>query len=258
VSHETPTRQTTIAIVGAGRLGISLADGLRGAGHSVVGPLTRGYAATRLTGVDVVLLCVPDSEIPVAAAFAAERLPADAADARCPLIGHCSGACTLEVLEPVPSAERFSLHPLMTFAGETAPRWEGAAAAIAGSTPRALQTARALALDLRLIPVELDETDRAAYHAAASMASNFLVTLESAAERLAASAGLPRESLVPLVRQTVDNWAVAGPAALTGPIVRGDLATVARQRDALVERAPELLGLFDALTAGTRELAVAA
>src|SRR5690606_34421565 len=94
------------------------------------------------------------------------------------------------------------------------------------------------------------------YHAAASIASNFLVTLQAAAERIAATAGVDRAALVPLVRATVDNWAALGPErALTGPLVRGDEATVARQRAAIAQRAPELTALFDALADATRALA---
>jgi predicted short-subunit dehydrogenase-like oxidoreductase (DUF2520 family) len=105
-------------------------------------------------------------------------------------------------------------------------------------------------------PVEVAADDRAAYHAAASIASNFLVTLEFAAERLAATAGIERRMLVPLVRATVESWAaLGGPEALTGPVVRGDEATVARQRHAVGERTPELLPLFDALLGATRTLA---
>ena len=106
--------------------------------------------------------------------------------------------------------------------------------------------------------VEIVDGDRAAYHAAASIASNFLITLEAAAERLAASAGADRRLLVPLVRATVENWATVGPErALTGPVARGDEGTVARQRAAVAERAPDLLPLFDALVQATRELAEA-
>jgi predicted short-subunit dehydrogenase-like oxidoreductase (DUF2520 family) len=105
-------------------------------------------------------------------------------------------------------------------------------------------------------PTEVADADRAAYHAAASIASNFLVTLEGAAESLAATAGVGRELLAPLVLAAADNWARRGAhAALTGPIARGDEATVARQRDAVAERTPELLALFDALADATRELA---
>jgi predicted short-subunit dehydrogenase-like oxidoreductase (DUF2520 family) len=92
------------------------------------------------------------------------------------------------------------------------------------------------------------------------MASNFLVTLQAAAERLALAAGLEpseaRQLLAPLVRRSVDNWAELGPeAALTGPIVRGDERTVEAQRQAVAAVAPELLDLFDELARQTRALA---
>src|SRR5690606_6775821 len=117
--------------------------------------------------------------------------------------------------------------------------FRGAAAAVAGSTDRALATATALAAAIGLRPVEVEDADRAAYHAAASIAANFLVTLEAAAERLAATAGIDRAALLPLAQAALDNWAqVGGERALTGPIARGDEATVAHQRDAVAERTP--------------------
>jgi predicted short-subunit dehydrogenase-like oxidoreductase (DUF2520 family) len=100
--------------------------------------------------------------------------------------------------------------------------------------------------------------DRALYHAAASAAANFLVTLEGMAERLAGQVGLERSALAPLVRASVDNWLERGAAAaLTGPIARGDEETAARQRAAVASSAPDLVPLWDALAAGTRELAAA-
>ncbi len=81
------------------------------------------------------------------------------------------------------------------------------------------------------------------------MASNFLVILESAAERVAATAGVERATLVPLVRATVENWAAQGRAALTGPIARGDTETLERHRAALRERAPDLVPMYEALAA---------
>jgi predicted short-subunit dehydrogenase-like oxidoreductase (DUF2520 family) len=189
-----------------------------------------------------VLLCVPDAQIEAAAALIAPG----------PLVGHCSGATTLAPLAP---HEAFSLHPLMTVTPEGA-RFTGAGAAIAGSTARATALAAELAAALGMRAVLIADDDRAAYHAAASIASNLLVTLEAAAERIAASAGVDRELLLPLVRSTVENWAALGPErALTGPIARGDEATVARQRAAVADRAPDLLPMFDALAEATRTLA---
>jgi len=233
--------KSTIAIVGRGRLGPALAGALSAAGHSVAGPLGRGADGS---GADVVLLCVPDGAI---AAAAGAVTPRDGL-----LVGHCSGATGLDALAP---HEAFGLHPLMTVthAGAT---FAGAGAAVAGSTGRALATARRLATSLGMLPFAVVDEDRAAYHAAAAVAANFLTTVEGAAERLAATAGVPRAALVPLVRAAVDNWAALGARdALTGPIVRGDEAVVARQRAAIAERTPELLELFDALAAATRDLA---
>ncbi len=228
-----------LTIVGPGRLGTALTRALRDAGYGVRGPVGRGADGA---GADAVLLCVPDAEIAAAAATLAPGR----------LVGHCSGATTLAPLAP---HEAFSLHPLMAVAAPHAD-FRGAGAAVAGTSDRARALAQELALALGMHPVEISDHDRAAYHAAASIASNFLVTVEAAAERLATRVGVEREWLVPLVRATVDNWAALGPArALTGPVARGDDATVAAQRAAVLERAPELVGLFDALVDATRALA---
>jgi predicted short-subunit dehydrogenase-like oxidoreductase (DUF2520 family) len=227
------------AVVGAGRLGTSLVPALQAAGVAVHGPFGRGFDDS---GFEVVLLCVPDAEI---AAAAAALDPGR-------LVGHCSGATGLDVLAP---HRAFGLHPLMTVTQDGA-TFSGAGCAIAGTDDAALATAAALAQALGMHATEIADGDRAAYHAAASIASNFLITLEGAAEQLLTTTGADRELLVPLVRATVENWAGSGAErALTGPIARGDEATVARQREAVASRAPELLELFDALAAATRRLA---
>lgn len=237
-TSETPAR-SRLAIIGRGRVGYALAVALRQAGYEIAGPLGRGADGR---GASVVLLCVPDAEI----GRAASRIAPGS------VVGHCSGATALDVLAP---HEAFSLHPLMAVTGEGAD-FRGAGAAIAGSTPRSLAVAAELAQALHMRPIEIAEQDRAAYHAAASIASNFLVTLEAAAERLGATVGLEREQLVPLVRATVENWARMGPErALTGPVARGDENTVARQRAAVADATPEVLALFDALVSATRALA---
>ena len=230
------TAETTfrLAIVGAGRMGTALATALADA----EGPFGRGFDGV---GYDAVLLAVPDREI---VAAAATIVPG-------PLVGHCAGAWGLDLLAP---HDAFALHPLMTVthAGAT---FAGCAAAIAGSTPTALAFARRLADELGMQPFEIADQDRAAYHAAASIASNFLVTLEDAAETLLATTGADRSILVPLVRAALENWAaLGGPAAITGPIARGDEAGVARQRDAIAERTPELLALFDVMAERTRAM----
>jgi predicted short-subunit dehydrogenase-like oxidoreductase (DUF2520 family) len=227
--------QQTIAIVGDGRLGRALASALR-----APAPHGRGYDGT---GADVVLLCVPDGQIATAAAAIAPG----------PLVGHCSGATGLDVLAP---HEAFGLHPLMTVTRGGA-SFAGAGCAVAGTTARALEVASAVGRSLGMRPFVIGDEDRVAYHAAASMASNFLVTLESAAARVAATAGVDRDLLVPLIRATVEAWAVEGEASLTGPIVRGDEATVARHRETIGERVPELLSLYDVMADATRVVAAA-
>jgi predicted short-subunit dehydrogenase-like oxidoreductase (DUF2520 family) len=233
--------QSTIAIVGRGRLGPALAGALGAAGRPVLGPFGRGADGA---GADIVLLCVPDAEIGPAAARIAPREGL--------LVGHCSGATGLDILD---GHEGFGLHPLMTVTRAGAP-FAGAGCAVAGTTARALAAAHDLAGALGMEAFEVADQDRAAYHAAASIAANFLVTLQAGAERLAATAGVPRSALAPLVRRAVENWATDGaPDALTGPIARGDTAVVARQRMAVADRAPDLVAVFDALAAATRDLA---
>jgi predicted short-subunit dehydrogenase-like oxidoreductase (DUF2520 family) len=219
--------QQTIAIVGGGRMGRALTAALGAAGVPVTGPHGRGFAGA---GADAVLLCVPDGQIAAAAGAVAPG----------PLVGHCSGATGLDVLAP---HEAFALHPLMTIT-QRGGEFRGAGAAVAGSSDRALALATDLARALGMRPFEIADEDRAAYHAGAAMASNFLVALESAAERVA---GIDRELLAPLARAAVETWAAEGDAALTGPIARGDRATVQRHRVALAESAPELVRLYDAL-----------
>jgi predicted short-subunit dehydrogenase-like oxidoreductase (DUF2520 family) len=227
--------QETIAIVGGGRMGRALIAALRSAGARVSGPHGRGFGGA---SCHVVLLCVPDTEIAAAAAAIAPG----------PLVGHTSGATPLGTLAP---HEAFGLHPLMTVTHAGAD-FTGAGAAVAGTSDRALALATRLAQQLEMRPFRLDDADRAAYHAGASMASNFLVTLEEAAQRVS---GLERRLLVPLVQASVDNWAAEGVASLTGPIARGDEATVVRHREAIAERAPDLLELYDVLADATRAVA---
>lgn len=225
------------AVVGPGRIGTAIAASLRDASWQVDGPYGRGERPT----ADVVLLCVPDSEIAAAAAAIEPRSGL--------FVGHVSGATSLAPLTP---HRAFSVHPLMTVSGPDAD-FAGAPGAVAGENPEALEIARAIATALGLNSFEIADDRRAAYHAGASVASNYLLAVLDAAEQIS---GLDADQLAPLVRATVDGWRAKGAgAALTGPVARGDEATVARQRDAVELTAPHLTGAFDALTGLTRELA---
>lgn len=246
-----PAAPSRLVVVGSGRAGTAIARAAAAAGIEVA-LAGRDDAARLASGAEVVLLCVPDEAIADACSTVAGADPAPAG------VGHVSGAGRLDLLEPAAraGATTFSLHPLQTIPdGDTDLR--GAPCAVAGSDEGALATAGDLARALGMAPFEVPDDGRAVYHAAACIASNFLVALEESAAALLAQAGVddPREALTPLVLRTAANWADRGAEALTGPIARGDEATVARHLEALRERAPELVPLYEALAARTRELA---
>ena len=248
---EPPEPIPALAIVGAGRVGGSLAAAAARAGldSRLAG---RDGALAALNEAEVALVCVPDAAIAAAAAAAASAVP--------PLrwVGHTSGATGLEPLEPARrrGAATFSLHPLQTVPGPDADL-TGAPCAVAGSDPAAERFAAALAERLGMRPFAIADEHRAAYHAAASIASNFLVTLQESAADLLSGAGVDdaRELLAPLVLRTAANWAERGGEALTGPIARGDEDTVVRHLEAIDDLAPELRAVYEALAERTRELA---
>jgi predicted short-subunit dehydrogenase-like oxidoreductase (DUF2520 family) len=185
--------------------------------------------------VDLVVLCVPDQAI----AGAARAVPVG------PWVAHVSGATPLAALDP--HTKRFSVHPLQTFVRSRGPeQFDGAWAAVTGESDDALRRARWLARRLGLHAFPLADDRRALYHAGASLASNYLVTLYRAAARAVAAAGAPPEALVPLMRRTIDN-----DFELTGPIARGDWETVRTHLAALERELPDLAPLYRALAEAT-------
>lgn len=240
-----------IALVGSGRVGKALARAA--AAYSLDATLAgRSDLEAALAGRRVALLCVPDAEIEAAS----EAVVAAARDLR--FLGHTSGATGLEALRAAADAgvATFSLHPLQTVPdGET--ELFGTPAAVAGADPAALALGGRLAEALGMRPFEVPEEARAAYHAAACIASNFLVALEESATELLEAAGIEdgRELLAPLVLRTAANWAERGGAALTGPIARGDTATVAAHLNAIARDAPQLEPLYRTLAERTRQRA---
>jgi predicted short-subunit dehydrogenase-like oxidoreductase (DUF2520 family) len=240
-----------VAIIGPGRVGASLARTAAEAG--IQARLAGREEALEAAGdAEVALLCVPDAQITPAAEAIAPAVP--------PLrfVGHVSGATRLEALAPCAErgAAAFSLHPLQTVP-DAEGDLRGAPCAIAGADPDAEALAAALAERLGMRPFAVPEEHRAAYHAAAVIASNFLVALEESAAALLAKTGVDdaRELLAPLVVRSASNWAERGEAALTGPIARGDAATIARHLEAIDEFAPELRRLYEALAEPTAALA---
>src|SRR5436190_13537866 len=224
-----------LAIVGTGRAGSSIARAARAAGIDVH-RAGREDVLDACRRAEAALLCVPPLRF----------------------VGHVSGASGLDALSAAgcAGAATFSLHPLQTLPDGNSDLG-GAACAVAGSTAEATGLAEALARALGLRPFAVAEEHRAAYHAAAAIGSNFLVAvMESANElldRIGVEAG--RELLAPLVLRTAANWTERAPAALTGPIARGDGATVERHRAAIAHAAPELLELYDVLAERTGAIA---
>ena len=245
-----PAEVASLTIVGTGRVGGTLARAARAAGIEVA-LLGRGERPEPgMAEPAAVLLCVPDREVE----SACER----AASWGATYVGHTSGSLGLAALASASSAgaEAFTLHPLQTIPSPES-RIAGAPCAISGASAGALETARTLALAVGMRPFEVAEESRAAYHAAASIASNFLVALEESAADLLARAGVTdaRGILAPLVLRSAANWSEHGAAALTGPIARGDEATVERHLAALRDTAPELIDLYQALAERTRAIA---
>ena len=225
----------SVCVVGAGRVG-----------KAVAGRLAERIP-TRIAGrdlecgnADLVLLCVPDRTI-------GEIAPRVSVG---PWIAHTSGACRLEALAP--HERRFSLHPLQTFTVERGPeQLDGAWAAVSGVDAEAVATGRELARLLGLEPFTLADEHRPLYHAGATVAASFLVTLHSAAAELFAAAGAPAAALEPLMRRTIENG-----FAPTGPHVRGDWPTVEDHVDAIREHRPVLEPLYRVLSEATKEAVV--
>jgi predicted short-subunit dehydrogenase-like oxidoreductase (DUF2520 family) len=188
---------------------------------------------------ELVLLCVPDRAI---AEVAASIDPG-------PWVAHVSGATPLSALDP--HERRFGIHPLQSFSkARGSEQLDGAWAAVGAETDEARAVGFELAELLGLRPFELDDSGRAAYHAGAAMASNYLVTLRHAAGALLEAAGAPPEALDPLIRGVAENG-----FELTGPIARGDWETVARHLEAIREQRPELEELYLVLAEATARIA---
>lgn len=216
---------TRVSVVGRGRVGGAFAARLAEHGRLADTP-----------HADLVVLCVPDAAI---ADVARELAPG-------PWVAHVSGATPLAALDP--HERRFSVHPLQTFTrARGAEQIDGAWAAVTARDDEARAAGFWLARTLGLHPFDLADEHRAVYHAGAAIASNFLVTLHRAAARAMTAAGAPIEALTPLMRRTIENN-----FDLTGPIARGDVATVAAHLDAIGRHLPDLEPMYRALADATR------
>lgn len=266
-----------VAIVGPGAVGAVLGTGLAEAGYPVLAVLgrTRARAArlARRVGAPVastrwsdlpddvrfIVCCVPDDAVAAVATALADVAHAWSETT----VAHTSGLLTADVLAPLAErgARTMSFHPLQTFADPDA-TLDGVFVALEGED-EALRLGRAAAINLGARYLELPAAAKPAYHLAATVASNFFVTLVALVQEILHGVGIePETSLAlvqPLVEQTWGNLLRHTPeTALTGPIVRGDVGTVSRHGDVVAAHYRHLMPVYAALAAETVRVAVRA
>jgi predicted short-subunit dehydrogenase-like oxidoreductase (DUF2520 family) len=258
----------TITIVGAGRLGSALGVALHHAGYRIeeiasrdikpsrakaqkLAALSDAQAVTLVSArfsAEVIWLCVSDREI----AHAARALALLRGDWKGKIALHSSGALAAGELQPLRQrgAAVASVHPLMTFVSGSRPSFKKVPFALEGDA-RAATAARKIIRDLGGDSFRLPASRKPAYHAWGAFASPLLVAALVGAEQVAALAGVgsaeARRRMMPIIRQTVENYAKLGPAgAFSGPLIRGDAAVVGSHLK-ILRRSPEALQAYLAL-----------
>ena len=240
------THSRSVRVVGPGRAGGALSLALTQVGWTVLDPVYHGEPlADAATDVDLLIIATPDAAIAEVASAIIPRATA--------VVAHLSGAQGLGVLEP--HLHRAALHPLTSMPtvelGAQRLR-NGAWFAVDGNTDVARVCSESVATGLGGRSFRVDDDNRAAYHAAAAIASNHVVALLGSVDRISSSVGVPLEAYLELVRASIDNIEDLGVAdALTGPVARGDWDTVARHRNAID---PSELALYDALVEAARRV----
>jgi predicted short-subunit dehydrogenase-like oxidoreductase (DUF2520 family) len=266
-----------IVLIGPGRLGLSVARLLADAGHEIRAIIsrdgTRAAAAARFVGSpavgtsdltrvregELVLISLPDDQIGEMAA----RLRREGHLTPGTILIHFSGIHPAAILlgEEGPLLHALAIHPLQTFANAVmgVRQLPGSPCSVEGEE-ELLPLAEALVTDLGGTPFRITSEQKPLYHAAACVASNYLVTLVDTASEIMAGCGFSREEafhlLTPLLRGTGKNLSAFGPGhALTGPISRGDLRTVRKHLQALAKLPPEIQEVYRALGRKTAALA---
>jgi predicted short-subunit dehydrogenase-like oxidoreductase (DUF2520 family) len=255
-----------VAIVGPGRLGSALALELRRAGYRLSAIVSGNSAASRRKAqavarrvharwsmpgtpfdADLVWFCVPDREIALAA-----RQLGKLVEWKGRIALHSSGALASDELQVLRrrGAAVASVHPLMTFVRRSVPSFRGVPFALQGDSA-ALRAAGRIVRDLGAEPFFISKKRKPAYHAWGAFTSPLLIALLVTAERVARAAGLSsaeaRRKMMPILRQTLANYAKLGPAeAFSGPIVRGD-AQVVRKHLAELKKIPGAGEVYAAL-----------
>jgi predicted short-subunit dehydrogenase-like oxidoreductase (DUF2520 family) len=259
----------TISIVGAGRVGRSLAKRLRELGWRLGAVVTRspataraavraiggGSPQSRLTrealDAAIILITTPDNAL----AGVSEALArVGGKECRGKVVLHASGALDRSVLAPLArcGAATGSLHPMQTFSGRALPNLEGVIFAVEGD-PRARRAAQQIARQLGGVPVTIKGANKPVYHAAGVLVAGHALALVEAATQMLVGIGFTRRraaaALLPLMRQMLDNFERLGPqAAWTGPIARGDFSVVAKHGKALGQFPREFQETYTALS----------
>jgi len=266
-----------IVLIGPGRLGLTVARLLADAGHEIRAIIsrdsTRAAAAARFVGApgvgatdlsrvqeaELVLITLPDDQIGEMAA----RLRRDGHLTPGTVLIHFSGMHPAAILlgEEGPILHALAIHPLQTFANAVmgVRQLPGSPCSVEGEEDL-LPLAEALVTDLGGTPFRLAAEHKPLYHAAACVASNYLVTLVDTAGEIMAACGFSRDEafrlLTPLLSGTIKNLSALGPGrALTGPICRGDLRTVRKHLQALSELPPDIQEVYRAMGRQTAALA---
>ena len=267
----------TFAIIGCGKVGLTLAWHLAHIGYLPLGFASRrsasAHAAAESAGggracrdpwvaaadADVVFITTPDAAIGSVAECLAEQKGLK----RGAVVLHCSGALSSEIIAAVHRCGAYagSLHPLQSFAAPTFPENPFRGIIMAGEGDgKALDIAREIAAGFQAVFLKIETEHKTLYHAAAVAASNYLVTLLAVSTRLLEGSGIAPEKtlqvLLPLVRGTLNNIEKRGVAdALTGPIARGDVDTVEAHCRKIEQSLPDLLTFYRVLGRYTLPLA---
>jgi predicted short-subunit dehydrogenase-like oxidoreductase (DUF2520 family) len=264
-----------VGVIGAGRVGAVLGAALARVGHEIVAVSAVSRDSVRraerlLPGAAI----LPPPDVVAAAEFVLLAVPDDAlrplvsglagADAWQPgqLVAHTSGAVGVGVLDA--AAARgvlpLALHPAMTFAGRPEDLDRLAGATFGVTAPDELRpVAEALVVEIGAEPVWVPELARPLYHAALTVGANYLVTIVNDAVELLTRAGVehPARLIAPLLSAALDNALRLGDGALTGPVSRGDAATVRTHLATLAAEAPDVVAAYVAMARRTAERATA-
>ena len=264
---------TTIAVIAAGRLGSSIAGAMLGAGYNVASISSRraehrDWLRSRLPGsaiveraqvaadlATIVFITGPDSAVEDICARISWR------DDQAAL--HCAGILPVSALSSAAAsgASTGGFHPFQTFPSPgVRDNLQGVSFGIEAGDPDLLGWLKTLATDLGGSPIEIEPGQRAAYHASAVMACGLIAGLVGLAAEMWAPLGVGRDDalkrVIPMVRSTVEALDKQGiPSAITGPFVRGDVATVESHLSATSSSSPATGRAYAALALASLHIA---